>query len=746
MEQLTQAPRLPWWRAWLRASLHIIRRALHYAALPFRWLALAIYIGVAVLFVPFILVYFVTATPKDRAYRNLHPLANDICSEGLAKPWTVLANVNQEKAKEGGVDEDGWIDPSNSELDAIASDPTWKERLRCSLQYHEVPLVGAAVSDVQGPLKYHLGFLEFRESGEPYSLVLEGDKIVPLDKVKRLKGTSPRPPITQLDVLRNHLATGSHYVIVFVHGWRHDASIGDQNVADLRHYAAHAARFLVERCADEKLRHVPEVHCDMEVTAIYIGWRGARVDEAAMRNSFGPVGGFLGQLTAAGTLFDRKPISEEIAPVALSALRSIEAELSPRYPGGKFKPNPQSNKMLVIGHSLGGNLLATGLHDDLIKAVRRHKPEERLPPVLGDLVVLINPAAEAEKWTAVQREVWSRLAYRWDTATPLEAIVDSHRFFPVEQPPVILSVTSSFGFPPGGVQDGDCAAIDARNRSEIRQRIDSHTGEYEQVGVYDWATHDLFPTFKMDFRPLADYLQRQADAIEGRPPRGTTCGEAFTPKWYWRVASFLPRALSVLSATLPFQNTNRETSHTIGHLDPPRSGAGLFSDGLGSWAPFGTTHEMRRIGDRIKREEIDIEEHHNAYAAVPNAAMRCPQANHWLQRARLAKKDQNGTYWDSSQLGAALDPNSPEAPPAAKFHHGFNLSGMIPPTRANDPFWNIRVDNSLISKHDGYRLSSVICAINQFVMDDVTVVKDSPQPQVSAAARPSGAGQAASGN
>ena len=57
------------------------------------------------------------------------------------------------------------------------------------------------------------------------------------------------------------------------------------------------------------------------------------------------------------------------------------------------KPNAPVNKMIVFGHSLGGNLFATGLHDDLVKLVRRHKPGERLPTVLGNLVVLINPAA-----------------------------------------------------------------------------------------------------------------------------------------------------------------------------------------------------------------------------------------------------------------------------------------------------------------------------------------------------------------
>jgi hypothetical protein len=71
-----------------------------------------------------------------------------------------------------------------------------------------------------------------------------------------------------------------------------------------------------------------------------------------------------------------------------------------------------------------------------------------------------------------------------------------------------------------------------------------------------------------------------------------------------------------------------------------------------------------------------------------------------------------------------------------KFHHGFDLGGMIPITRANDPFWNVRVDNSVISNHDGYRLSSFICAINQFVMDEITPKQPPSQPQPPAITSP----------
>ena len=52
--------------------------------------------------------------------------------------------------------------------------------------------------------------------------------------------------------------------------------------------------------------------------------------------------------------------------------------------------------------------------------------------------------------------------------------------------------------------------------------------------------------------------------------------------------------------------------------------------------------------------------------------------------------------------------------------HGFSLAGIQPITRPNDPFWNMRAYDDVLAKHDGYLLSSFICAVNQFVMDEPT--------------------------
>jgi hypothetical protein len=162
---------------------------------------------------------------------------------------------------------------------------------------------------------------------------------------------------------------------------------------------------------------------------------------------------------------------------------------------------------------------------------------------------------------------------------------------------------------------------------------------------------------------------------------------------------------------LPFQNTDQESSHTIGNLDPPRPALGILAEKLTSAAPFGTTHELMGLL-KLGREQ------HNGYSTISTAPIRCSLANNWLRRARQAQA--NGTFWDSLQLAPAVDGAIGQGPPAAQLLHGFNLAGIAAITRANDPFWNIRAFDNALSRHDGFRLSSFICTMHQFVMDDIT--------------------------
>jgi len=410
--------------------------------------------------------------------------------------------------------------------------------------------------------------------------------------------------------------------------------------------------------------------------------------------------------------------------------------------------------MIVFGHSLGGNLLATGLQDEMVKLVDRHAPADFMPPPLGNLVVLINPASEAAKWTQVQRAVWRRTEMSTDDMARNSDFAAGHAFFRDEQRPIVVSATSARDWPPGGVWAADCPNLvslantsgsDADTRA-ILHEFDAEAKRRENVIDYDWATYDLFPAFRFDFRPVASSLERFAQrhpiaadtdtaATSGRaaaeyPHLLDFCATARPFGFGGWLAHFLAAALRVF----PFMNTDIEQTETIGQLDPPRPAQGIKNPNGFSGRPFGTTHELvgwdpeaapavRRTqwladGSEVKEQTLD-------YAAVVDGDAQCPRATGWLSKARAAKKTKAkspfATRWDAADLPV-------ESRPALRFVHGFYPAHLPPITRANDPFWNLRALDDALAEHDGYMLSSFICAMQQLVLDDVTDIPPEPRP------------------
>jgi hypothetical protein len=629
-------------------------------------------------------------SPRNLAYRAISPDTH-LCAAGLSDGWDILAAH--------GNDEWRVIQETGGSR--------WEQRFQCSLQRH-VLLKYATPSGKAQPLAYDLAFVELQEDGQPHALIGENREAWTGEK-------HDEQPIGQLDSLLKHLdQRDPQYVVVFIHGWRHDASIGDGNVGDLRVYAAHAARFLADRCDLGDARY-----CKANVTAVFIGWRGARSDELWLTRHLGVIGSWIADFTAVFTLFDRKPVSEAIAPSALAAIRAIQDTLGMSKPVVNGLPPDNPNRLLILGHSLGGNMLAVALKDQVIKKVMRHTPGTYMLPPLGDLVVLINPASEAANWTAIQRAVWDRIPMATAERASLADFATGHNFFTPDQRPVLISITAARDWPPGGLRPVDCAWLERRGAlTRLRESRQLGAEDIE----YDSATYDAFPTFKGDLRPIANSIVRWAGHVSGAAPRIDPCQPVVSRNPIQLVGAGFAAALRVL----PFMNTDAEQTHTIGHLDPPRAPRGTIHSNFVSGRPFGTTHEARASGSaqeravrRTKQTNTGLQvESSLSYDEITAPAAACQQSKNWLTRAR-GEGAVSRTFWDSD---APQRPSrdSAEGLPALHFIHGFETAGLSAITRANDPFWNVRAFDTALARHDGYMLSSFICAINQFILDDIT--------------------------
>ena len=236
-----------------------------------------------------------------------------------------------------------------------------------------------------------------------------------------------------------------NYVVTLVHGWRHDASIRDADVEKFRTVLAYARSALNARCVETG------TYCDAALTGVFLGWRGRSFAEPVKpwQDNYSPW-----VIGAAPTVWERKAKSETLALQRDGAvhqlLQALDREVA-SDPG-----NPRADKLLVVGHSLGGNMLATYLQQRAVRQIERHPVSARraMPPLLGDLVVLLNPAAEASKWTAIQRAERAKAGLEdspalvgnpggvFDPALA-QKLRAWRRLYPETQRPIYVSITSA---------------------------------------------------------------------------------------------------------------------------------------------------------------------------------------------------------------------------------------------------------------------------------------------------------------
>lgn len=198
-------------------------------------------------------------------------------------------------------------------------------------------------------------------------------------------------------------------LIVFVHGWQHNAAHDDENVKAFRTMLASAA-------AVEKSRRDP-----YRVVGLYVGWRGLSSRISPLR-----------QLS----FWTRKSAADHIAagsPRELFArLRGLKCSLVREPVAGREceeAPGVRPRMRLVlIGHSFGGLILYNAVSGALIESLARAwdtgEPVSSVPRY-ADLVVLLNPAFEATRYA------------------PLHRIATTRAYAPAWEPPLFVSVTTS---------------------------------------------------------------------------------------------------------------------------------------------------------------------------------------------------------------------------------------------------------------------------------------------------------------
>lgn len=192
---------------------------------------------------------------------------------------------------------------------------------------------------------YDLAFAEFTERGNAFS-----DRYV--DEVLSRIGEK---------------AQGDGIVlVVFIHGWKHNAEETDGNLIDFKASLQAVGRQLTERFAASDLgkRHL---------VGLYVGWRGASIQAPLLIQT---------------TFWDRKAVAEEVGKGGVTRLLLELDEITGRR---------AENVMVVIGHSFGGAIVVSGLSEVLTERAVHRTRGRGYARTLGDGVLVLNPAIEANQ-------------------------------------------------------------------------------------------------------------------------------------------------------------------------------------------------------------------------------------------------------------------------------------------------------------------------------------------------------------
>jgi hypothetical protein len=211
------------------------------------------------------------------------------------------------------------------------------------------------------------------------------------------------------DTVQEHNA----FIVVFIHGWHHNADPDDDNLLAFRDKLAQIAAQL-HQPGQSQVRQRLTGEAETRVIGVYVGWRGRSLP---------------GVLDYA-TMWWRKAAAERVgdgdAREFIERLQRIYLRTNTRARVRAGEPLRHQMGLVTIGHSFGGQVLlkAVGraLEQDLIPRAPA-LPDElgpRPPPgttpehepidSFGDLNVLLNPATEAYQFARIDR-LYRQLQY-----------------------------------------------------------------------------------------------------------------------------------------------------------------------------------------------------------------------------------------------------------------------------------------------------------------------------------------------
>lgn len=287
---------------------------------------------------------------------------------------------------------------------------------------------------------------------------------------------------TQMAAVLDHYYTvaakDSLLITVYVHGWQHNASPDDLNVASFSEYLKKLS--LVEAELAKRQSRPPR-----KIAGVYVGWRGQSIEIPGLNLI---------------TFWERKSTALDVGYLGITELFLKLEEIS--NVRNSWSP-PIKSRLIIMGHSFGGQavygataqILASRFIDS-----RENKAVQDDAKGFGDLVVLFNPAFEALRYLPLYDLSNSRCSY-FESQRPRLAILTSETDY-----------ATKLAFPAGRFLSTFFETYDTIKRTFCSGKhkrelvVDEGDADRTTVGHFDpLISHELTPVLKAESLSIEAY-------------------------------------------------------------------------------------------------------------------------------------------------------------------------------------------------------------------------------------------------
>ncbi|SDZ09096.1 esterase [Nitrosomonas sp. Nm33] len=313
--------------------------------------------------------------------------------------------------------------------------------------------------------EYRLGFVEFDDQGQ-------------LHQRKQMEAVLDNyyPIAAKDDVL----------LILFIHGWHHDARPGDNNIQEFRKLLEKIAR--IENASANLNNHTPR-----KILGLYVGWRGESIEVPVLKET---------------TFWERKNTAHEVGLQGVTELLlRLEEIVNVKTGMETIVPKPRNSRFIVIGHSFGGAVLYTALQQVMADRFVDSRPNKIFSDDakgFGDLVVLMNPAFEAMRFATLYDISQQSCRHYFPSQLPRMAVLTSEKDYATRYAFPIGRFFSTIFETHTTLKRHHCTASGPK---EIF--IDEGEADRNTIGHFEpYLTHELVPATTKQLRG-SDFSYRQ---------------------------------------------------------------------------------------------------------------------------------------------------------------------------------------------------------------------------------------------